>query len=172
MRGRCRPSAAPHRSGGSTLDAPVLAAKDRAGTRSTISHRRMHGLRSEIRLDDRWILYDLARTAVRDLRAFLDDDDVSRHREDGPHDVFNDERPEANFLLDLGEHADCVAQFLRRQTGEDFVEEEDPRSRPKDPGEFEPLSLLDGQVRGDRIRLAFQSYQREDSAGGFQGFRL
>src|SRR5438876_829507 len=131
----------------------------------------MGGLHPEIGFDHGVILDDLARSPLRDFHALLDHDDVLRNGEDGPHHVLHDERPESDFPLDLHEEGDSITEFLRRETCENFVEQENPSSRPEDPRELEPLSFLDRQVRGDYVHFGLQAHQGENPTGRFEGFR-
>src|SRR6266571_521223 len=137
----------------------------------TPSRRSMSGLHSEIGFDHRGILNDLARGTLGDLRTFLDYDDMLRDRQDRPHHVLHDERSESDFPLNLCKQGDCIAEFLRRKSREDLVEEEDPCSRAEDPRELEPFSFLDGQVRGDHVHLSLESDQGEHPTGCVEGFR-
>src|SRR5207249_2219653 len=126
------------------------------------SRRSTAGLRSQIGLDYRRILDDLLRRSLRDLRAFLHHDDVLRHRQDRSHHMLDDERSESQFPLQAREQSDRVAEFVRRESGEDLIEEEDPRAGREDPSEFEALPLLNRQAgRGD-VLLARQANEAED----------
>src|SRR5439155_848066 len=79
----------------------------------------MRRLHTEIGFNHGRILDDLARSALRDFCAFLDHDDVLRYREDLPHHVLHDEASKSDFLLNLREQGDRIAEFVRRQTRED-----------------------------------------------------
>src|ERR1700704_4091706 len=135
------------------------------------SRRSMGRLHSQIGLDHRRVLNDLARRTLGDLRAFLDHDDVLRYGKDGAHHVLYNERSESDFLLHFRKQPDRIAELLRRKAREDLVEEKDPGSRPKDPGELETFSFLDGQVRRNHVHFFLQSDQGEHPTGCFEGFR-
>src|SRR5205823_6437708 len=122
----------------------------------------MARLRSQIGLNDRGILDDLLRRSLRDLRAFLHHDDMLRYRQDRSHHMLDDEGSESQLPLQAREQSDRIAEFVGRESGEDLIEEEDPRAGRENPSEFEPLPLLDRQVgRGD-VLLARQAYEAED----------
>src|SRR5436309_668771 len=121
----------------------------------------MRRLRPEVCLDHRRVFDDRLRAAFGDLHALLDHNDVLGQREDGPHDMLDDQGAEPDFLLDPYEQVHRISEFFGRQSGEDLVEQDDSGPRPEDPPELEPFPFLDGQVRGRHIRLAFQSHEFE-----------
>src|SRR5439155_1125855 len=80
-----------------------------------------------------------------------------RHRQDRSHHMLDDERSESQLPLQAREQSDRIAEFVRRESGEDLIEEEDPRAGREDPSELESLPLLNCQVgRGD-VLLARQA---------------
>src|SRR3989449_4247291 len=64
------------------------------------SRRSMSSLYPEVCLDHRRVFDDRPRAAFGDLHALLDHNDALRQREDGPHDMLDDQRAEPDFLLD------------------------------------------------------------------------
>src|SRR5881409_3927999 len=108
----------------------------------------MRRLRPEVCLDHRRVFDDRLRAAFGDLHALLDHNDVLGQREDGPHDMLDDQGAEPDFLLDPYEQVHRISEFFGRQSGEDLVEQDDSGPRPEDPPELEPFPFLDGQVRG------------------------
>src|SRR2546425_2155378 len=131
----------------------------------------MSRFRPEVCLDHRGVFDDRLRAAFSDLHALLDHNDVLRQREDGPHDMLNDEGAEPDFLLDLREQVHRVPEFFGGQSGEDLVEQDDPGPGPEDPGELESFPFLDRQVRRPDVRLSFQSYEGEHATGLVEGLR-
>src|SRR5438876_7412577 len=130
------------------------------------SRRSTAGLRSQIGLDYCRILDDLLRRSLRDLRAFLHHDDVLRHRQDRSHHMLDDEGSESQFPLQAREQSDRIAEFVRRESGEDLIEEEDPRAGRENPSEFESLPLLNRQARRADVLLARQPNEAEDLPRG------
>ena len=76
--------------------------------------------------------------------------------------MLDDERAEPDFLLEAGEEAHRFPEFVRRETGEHLVKEEDPGARRDDPGELEPLPILDRQVCCERLGVRLESDEPED----------
>src|SRR2546425_6995952 len=153
-----------------TVIAPCLASSptsERTGVpaypASIPSSRSTGRLRAEIRLDDGGVPNDLLRRPFRDLPPFLDHHDVVGQREDGPHHVFDDKRTNPEFLLDAREHLNRIAEFTCGQSRKHLVQQEDSGARRNHPREFQPLTVLHGEVRCEDPGLGFEADEPEDA---------
>src|SRR5437870_11810270 len=76
--------------------------------------------------------------------------------------MLDDECAEPDFFLEAAEEPPRFPEFIRRETSEHLIEEEDPGTRRDDPGELEPLPILDRQVRCERLGVRLESDEPED----------
>src|SRR2546426_8385685 len=127
------------------------------------SSRSTGRLRAEVRLDDRGVADDLLRRPLRNLQPFLDHHDAVGEREDGPHDVFDDQCTNPEFLLDPREQLDRLAEFPGGQSREHLVQEENSRARRDDSREFQPLPVLHGEVRCEGSGFCLQAYESKNA---------
>src|SRR2546427_2869544 len=127
------------------------------------SSRSTGRLRAEVRLDDRGVADDLLRRPLRNLPPFLDHHDAVGEREDGPHDVFDDQGTNPEFLLDPREQLDRLAEFPGGQSREHLVQEENSRARRDDAREFQPLPVLHGEVRCEGSGFCLQAYESKNA---------
>src|SRR2546426_3064848 len=153
-----------------TVIAPCLASSPTAESTwvpaypaSIPSSRSTGRLRAEVRLDDGGVPDDLLGCPLRDLLPLLDHHDALGQGEDGAHDVFDDEHPDPEFLVDSREQVDRLAKFSRGQSGKHLVQQEDSRARRDDAREFQSLPVLHGEVRCEGPGLGFQAHEPEDS---------
>src|SRR5207247_7954861 len=131
---------------------------------SIASSRSTDGLLAEVRLDDGGVPDDLLWRALRDRAALLEDKDPVGDTEHGAHDMLDDDGAEAELRLDPPEHLDGGPDLLRGEAREDFVEQEEARTRREGAGELEPLLLLDRQCGGGDVGPGLELDEAENAS--------